>query len=103
MDATRAYLATDAPTGNLVSVGKDGTDVRVVSNRSGIRILAADSLDVCWVEGIALMCVAKDGSGTPVKAFLACETIDGIAPGSGAGVYFTSHKGEKHTVWKITR
>ncbi len=103
VDATRVYLATDAPTGNLVSVGKDGTDFRVVSNRSGIRILAADSLDVYWVEGTALMRVAKDGSGTPVKAFVACESIDGIAPGSGAGVYFTSHKGKKHTVWKITR
>ena len=47
--------------------------------------------------------MAKDGSGTPVKAFVACETIDGIAPGGDAGVYFTSRKGKKHTVWKITR
>lgn len=49
------------------------------------------------------MRAAKDGSGTPAKAFAACESIDGITPGDGTGVFFTSHLGQKHTIWKVTR
>jgi hypothetical protein len=103
VDATRVYLATDGTTGNLISVGKDLTDFRGVRNHPGMRILAADSVDVYRAEGKALMRVAKDGSGSPVKAFEACESIDGIAAGDAVGVYFTSHKGNKHTVWKTAR
>lgn len=103
LDATRVYFASDGATGNFVSVGKDGTGFRVISSTSGIRKIAVDSLDVYWVDGKNIMRAPKDGSGAPTKAFQACEGIDNITGSDGQGVYFTSHSGKNHTIWKLTR
>lgn len=100
LDATRVYLATYR---RLVSVGKDGMGLRVISTATGIRKIAVDSLDVYWVDGKNIMRAPKDGSGAPTKAFQACEGIDNITASDGQGVYFTSHSGKNHTIWKLTR
>ncbi len=103
LDETRIYLEVAGAAGRIVSMGKDGTGLRVLATATSVAGLAVDSLDVYWVDGKNIMRAPKDGSGAPTKAFQACEGIDNITASDGQGVYFTSHSGKNHTIWKLTR